>query len=169
MENNVMRSAFGLARAMKRRPARREHLLHPAAEHTLMIIAENDGLSSGELCELLDVRPSSLSEMMEKMAARGFVEKTDDEADRRITRISLTELGKAQAEQIAKTRRQAVSEFSACFTEEEAAQFCALADKLSAHLKELAAADPQQSEEPCPGGPHGHGGCRRRPHHPHRI
>ena len=41
-ETNVMMAAFGLARAIKRRPPRMEHALHPAAEHTLMVIAEND-------------------------------------------------------------------------------------------------------------------------------
>ena len=167
-ETNVMMAAFGLARAIKRRPPRMEHALHPAAEHTLMVIAENDGLSSGELCELLDVRPSSVSEIADKMAARGFVEKKDDETDKRVTRIFLTELGKAQAKQIADTMQQALDEFSACFTEEEAAQFCALANKLSAHLKELAAEDPEGSGCGCHKGHHGPaGGCHRGPHGHH--
>ncbi|MBQ2311955.1 MAG: MarR family transcriptional regulator [Firmicutes bacterium] len=167
-ETNVMMAAFGLARAIKRRPPRMEHALHPAAEHTLMVIAENDGLSSGELCELLDVRPSSVSEIADKMAARGFVEKKDDETDKRVTRIFLTELGQAQAKQIADTRQQALDEFSACFTEEEAAQFCALANKLSAHLKELAAEDPEGSGCGCHKGHHGPaGGCHRGPHGHH--
>ena len=163
-ENNVMLAAFGLARAMKRRPPRMEHAMHPAAEHTLMIIAENDGLSSGQLCELLDVRPSSVSELADKMAARGLVEKKDDEADKRITRIYLTELGKAQAEQIAQSRQQILDDFSACFTEDEARQFCALANKLSAHLKERAGGESEDFKGPHCHGPH-HGGPGFGPHH----
>ena len=76
-EYNVIRSAFGLARALKRRPPEMHHDIPPAAERALTVIAKNDGLSSGELCEILDVRPSSVSELADKMAARGKIEVFD--------------------------------------------------------------------------------------------
>ena len=133
-EYDVMKSAFGISRAIKRRPFKAEHILPPGMERTLMTIAKNDGASSGELCEILDVRPSSLSEIADKMAQRGLVEKKDAAEDRRVTRICLTELGKATADQIEKSRNDAISALTACFTEDEAKQFCILADKLAAHL-----------------------------------
>ncbi len=157
-EYDVIKSAFGIARALKRRPHRAAHILPPGMERTLMTVAKNDGISSGELCEILDVRPSSLSEIANKMAERGLIEKKDAETDKRITLICLTELGKAQAEQIAKTRTEAVEALSACFTEDEAKMFCELADKLSEHLKGLS----EGEERPEGFGPHGHHG----PHGP---
>ena len=164
-EYDVIRSAFGIARALKRRPHRAAHILPPSMERTLMTVARNDGISSGELCEILDVRPSSLSEIANKMAERGLIEKKDAETDKRITLICLTELGKAQAEQIAKTRTEAVEALSACFTEDEAKMFCELADKLSEHLKSLSEEDGENGPEglgPRKGyghhGPHGHAG-----------
>ena len=151
-EYDVMKSAFGISRAIKRRPFKAEHILPPGMERTLMTIAKNDGASSGELCEILDVRPSSLSEIADKMAQRGLVEKKDAAEDRRVTRICLTELGKATADQIEKSRNDAISALTACFTEDEAKQFCILADKLAAHLRSLGEGD---EEGPCGPGPFG--------------
>ena len=136
-EYDVMKSAFGISRAIKRRAFKAEHILPPGMERTLMTIAKNDGVSSGELCEILDVRPSSLSEIADKMAQRGLVEKKDGAEDKRVTRICLTELGKATAEQIEKRRSDAIAALTACFTEDEAKQFCELADRFAEHLCSL--------------------------------
>ena len=170
IRQNVIHSAFSLARAMKRGPHRMEHDLPPAVERTLMTIAKNDGLSAGELCEALDIRPSSVSELTEKMAERGLVEKRADETDKRVSRIFLTELGTAQAERIEKNREGSIAEFSGCFTDEEAEQFAALAGKLAEHLKSLAGDD---AEGCCGGGMHhghgmGHHGGPGFGHGPHR-
>ena len=172
IRKNVLESAFGLARAMRRGPRPMQPTLPPALERTLMVISENDGISSGELCELLDMRPSSVSELSDRMANRGLVEKKADEADKRVSRIYLTELGKAQVARVAEVRTEALNSFSACFTDEEAAQFCELAGKLAAHLNENAGDGP---EGPCCGphrGPHGHGphgpeGCGHHGPHAH--
>lgn len=154
IRQKVIESAFGLARAIRRGPRHMEHDLPLPVERTLAVISENDGLSSGELCELLDMRPSSVSELTDKMTERGLIEKSQDEADKRISRIFLTELGKAQAVRISEVRTEALNSFSACFTDEEAAQFCELAAKLSAHLKESAK---DTARGCCHHGPHGHG------------
>ena len=164
IRKNVIDSAFALARAMRRGPRHTEHQLPPAMERTLMVISENDGLSSGELCQLLDVRPSSASELTDRMSEKGLLEKQPDEADKRVSKIFLTELGKAQAARLAELRSEAVSAFSACFTDEEAIQFCTLAYKLAAHLNQNA------DEESCRKGPEGRGHghcCGRGPHGRH--
>ena len=151
MADNVIKSTFKLMRAIKRRPPRRAHEFPPTVSHLLTILKENDGLSSGELCELLDIRPSSLSELLARVEEHGLVERKDSEADRRITRAFLTKEGNEAAEKLAESRKQAEDEFSACFTEEEKAQFCALAEKLANHLEASAAED---KEHCCR---HGHG------------
>ncbi len=169
IRKNVLESAFGLARTIRRGPGHMRFTLPPAVERTLMVISENDGLSAGELCELLDMRPSSVSELSDRMAARGLVEKKADEADKRVSRIYLTDLGKAQVARVAEVRNEALNSFSACFTDEEAAQFCELAGKLAAHLNENSGDGP---DGPCcgpHGGPHGHGhhGAEGCGHHGH--
>ena len=165
---DVMRSAFGIARALKRGPVRMKHAFPPAVEHSLMVIYKNDGISSRELCELLDVRPSSLTELTSKMAEHGLLEKKDDEADKRLTRIFLTEKGKEAAESIEAERKAGRDELTACFTEDEAAEFCRLADKFSAHLSELNGGD--EKDRGCCHGPmggHGPHGPMHGPGHCH--
>ncbi len=159
--NEVIHSAFRLARSLKRRPHGKDHHFAPSVERSLLMIAETDGLSARDLCEALDIRPSSATELIHRLEEAGFVLRRDDEQDKRLTRIYLTETGKAEAALIRSRRQQVAEEFSACFTDEEAAQFCLLANKLSAHL---------QSREEA-----GEGGCARpehrhhggRPHHRH--
>ena len=92
IRQKVIESAFGLARAIRRGPRHMEHDLPLPVERTLAVISANDGLSSGELCELLDMRPSSVSELTDKMTERGLIEKSQDESDKRVSRIFLTEL-----------------------------------------------------------------------------
>lgn len=111
------------------------HMPPMAGGRLLSILKENPNLSSRELAELLDIRPSSLTELLARLEQEQLVSRTPDENDRRIIRISLTEKGAEREEQIAAERAAHLEKFSACFTEEEAAQFCALCDKLAAHLE----------------------------------
>ena len=172
-EFDVLRSALTLSRTLKRRPPmHREHSFPPAIERALLVIAEAESTSFSQLCVDLDIRPSSLSELTDKMSEAGLIEKKDDANDKRVTLISLTEAGKAAADQEAACRKADLAAFSACFTEEEAEEFCELADKLSSHLKAITA-DEGSPEEGSPCGPEhrGHGGpghCHRGHHGPRR-
>ena len=150
---DVLESALRLARALRRSAPRHDHMLPPAIERTLVALNGNDGLSSGELCEVLGVRPSSLSELIDKMERHGLVQRSIDEQDKRIVRISLTETGAETAAELTEKINARKSEVEGCFDEGEAEQFCILADKLSSCL--------QGGEDDLPPrgghGPHGPG------------
>ena len=149
----VIKSTLKLARAMRRRPPKGGHEFPPPVARTLSVLADNDGATSRELCEILDVRPSSLSELLGKMEEHGLVTRQTSEEDKRAAKVLLTEEGKTAAADLKENMKKHAEEFSACFTDEEAEAFCALADKLSAHLEATAGEEPD-----CPGGPHGHHG-----------
>ena len=157
---SVIESTFKLIRATKRRPHRGEHEFPPTVSHLLRILKDNDGASSRELCEYLDIRPSSMSELLARMEEHGLVERKTAEDDKRVTCVFLTEKGNDAATQIAERRAQAEAEFSACFTEEEKLQFCALADKLANHLEESAREKTDCRKHDC--YEHRHGGCEHR-------
>ena len=71
-ENDVILAALKLSRAMRRCPPdRREFAFPPAAGRLLECVAANSNVSSRELCEMLDVRPSSLSEMLARAEEKG--------------------------------------------------------------------------------------------------
>lgn len=56
-------------------------------------IARYEGTSARELTELLDIRPSSLSEMLSRLESQGDILRRRDEKDARISHIWLTEQG----------------------------------------------------------------------------
>ena len=152
--SDVILAALKLARAMRRcPPERREYPFPPAVGRLLVCAADNPGVSSRELCELLDLRPSSLSEMLSRAEADGFLTRTVDEADRRVQHITLTEKGRRAVEEMEAARDQEAQKKTACFTEEEKQQFCALCDKLSNYLERLSLDLPEGMMPPPPPGP----------------
>ena len=155
MENrkDVIKSVLKLSRAMRRRSPKGGYPFPPHVARTLLVLADNEGATSRELCEILDVRPSSLSELLGKMEEHGLVIREASEEDKRAANVLLTEEGKAAATGMKEGMEKEAAEFSACFTDEEAAEFCALADKLSAHLEAIA---PEGDRGPC-GHHRGHG------------
>ena len=170
-ENNVVLAVLKLSRAMRRcPPPPAEHPFPPAVGRLLACVAENRRVSSRDLCEFLDLRPSSLSEMLARAESEGWITRTTDEDDRRIQRVDLSEKGEAFIAKMEEARKKDLERRTSCFTEEEKAQFCALSDRLSEHLESLAAGMPDRPfrrprcprRPDFPGGP----GCRRDPGFP---
>ena len=139
----VILSILKLGRAMRRCPPERgEFRFPPAVGRLLASVHEHRGISGRELCELLDLRPSSLSEMLVRGEAEGLLTRTPDPEDRRVQHIALTEKGENIFDEMARLREEGAEKKTACFTEEEKAEFCRLCDKLSSHLEESAAGRP---------------------------
>ena len=94
LDHDVILASLKLARAMRRCPPERgEAPFPPAVGRLLACAAENPGVSSRELCELLDIRPSSLSEMLSRAEAEGLLTRAADEEDRRVQHITLSPKG----------------------------------------------------------------------------
>lgn len=120
----------------------------PAVGRLLSCLAENPHVSSRDLCEILDLRPSSLSEMLTRAEGEGWITRAVDEEDRRVQRIDLSPKGKSFVEEMESAREKDYQRKTACFTEEEKAQFCALCNRLSEHLESLALDLPKEQPRP---------------------
>ena len=98
----------------------------------LLLLYKTGGLTQHELMEMVDVRAGSLSEVLGKLEEGGYIERKQNEADRRRVDITLTDVGK-QAAQAEETR---VSEHRrglfGTLNEAEQEQLVALLEKLSA-------------------------------------
>jgi len=176
---DVMLAVMKLTRSMRRRPPRPEEGCAPGMGRPLSILADNEGASSRELAELLDIRPSSLTEMLTRLESEGLVIRTTDSEDRRVSRVSLTDKGKELAEKMKAEHEQRVARTNACFTDAEAAAFCEMCERLGTHLEAMAKEDgvPEGFMPPPPhihGFHHGHhggfpgeGGEGHRGHGPH--
>jgi DNA-binding MarR family transcriptional regulator len=91
---------FRLGQAAKAHRARAgTHLarigLHPGQETVLKILADNDGQTMSQLAATLVVQPPTVTKMVTRLSAQGFLRRAASEADGRLARVFLTEEGRA--------------------------------------------------------------------------
>lgn len=101
-------------------------------QRVLAILAREDGLIQSQLAEILDIRPSSLAELMKKMEKSGDVSRKEEAQDKRIKRVFLTEKGKQKAQTFNHVGEDRSDVFFAGLTKEEQEQFSDYLQKISA-------------------------------------
>ena len=116
----------------------------------LLLIAGNDGIIQRDLAAQMDVRPSSMTEMLAKMEQLGLVRRGQDEKDQRVMHIFLTGEGQKAAEESKKTNDRLTRELFRGLTPEEIEEMLCLVKKLTAYLDDMDSA--ASDEEPA----HGH-------------
>lgn len=87
--------------------------LHVGQEHLLIMLAQHGTLNMARLVENLDMKAPTLTKMVERLEAQGFVEKRADELDGRRFNIRLTAAGEhaaLQAEKIHATLNAQIEE-----------------------------------------------------------
>lgn len=78
-----------------------------------------DGLTAVALSAILAIDKATLSGVLERMAEGGWIEKKDDDRDRRAIRVFLTEKASRMRETLQKERQAANEELLSGFTVEE--------------------------------------------------
>jgi DNA-binding MarR family transcriptional regulator len=127
---NVTESLLRLVLVMRRRPAEPGH--QSRGNRKLMrIIAANSGASSRELADMMDIRPSSLTEMLKKLEESGIVVRTRDEKDLRVVRVSISELGAEELKRHKEAKSQYIDILAEGLDEEEQKVFCGLCGRLA--------------------------------------
>ncbi len=134
MENLNRKLYFNL-RILNRKMHQSKRQTLRGQNRVLEVLVENDGLSQGELVELLDIRPSSLSELLSKMEEKGDVYRREDENDKRVRYVFLSEVGKAKALELSSENNPIFSLFDV-LSEEEKTDFSNILDKLVADFKD---------------------------------
>ena len=114
-------------------PPHHGHGNRPFAREKVMqtLLEFENGARQKELAEKLRINPSSMSELIEKLQSDGYIERTIDPEDRRATRITLSELGKARAYEISDERAERIKPLFANLTEEEKEELLRLVRKLN--------------------------------------
>lgn len=73
---------------------------HPGQAACLWILTEQESMTQRDMAEALHLAPPTVTAMLQKMERAGYVERWDDETDQRLTRIRLTETGKAFSQEL---------------------------------------------------------------------
>ncbi len=113
----------------------------------LQLVAGNDGIIQRDLAEQLDMRPSSLAELVSKLEHADLIIRTQDEKDQRVMHISLTEKGKQSAAGLQEDASSLKTTLFGCFSEEDISDLLRLTEKLSAHLNEMDISVPEDEME----------------------
>lgn len=105
--------------------------LHPAQAGGLQVLAHHDGIGQSELAAALHVSRPTVTVMLQKMETAGLVERRADGADSRITRVFLTEAGRAQAARMHEVVAQVLDLSMGTLSPEERAELTRLLEKMN--------------------------------------
>jgi DNA-binding MarR family transcriptional regulator len=78
----------------------RQHGMTRAQWAILIWLERQPGISQKELSEILEVEPISVARLIDRLEARGMVERRPDPRDRRIWRLHLLPAGRGQLQEI---------------------------------------------------------------------
>lgn len=101
-------------------------------QRVLAALMVEDGVVQSYLAEVLDLRPSSLAELLKKMEKAQDIYREEDQQDKRLKRVFLTSQGQAKAKKNADQVKPDGSEaFFAGLSETEQQEFSSLLEKIS--------------------------------------
>lgn len=96
---------FRLVQAAKAQRARSgSHLtrigLHPGQELVLKVLADTDGRTMSQLALALGVQPPTVTKMVTRLSAQGYVRRQVSDTDGRLARVYLTDEGRVLIESV---------------------------------------------------------------------
>jgi DNA-binding MarR family transcriptional regulator len=95
----AFKATFAAVRRLRGRDAHRPGELSHAQYQVLFELFRQDELSAGELAAVADLSPGSMTEMLDRLADAGLVERTRSKTDRRVVVCRLTDAGRTRVEQ----------------------------------------------------------------------
>jgi DNA-binding MarR family transcriptional regulator len=142
---------------MMGRPGRPFGGMRAGQGRVLHILTLRSPMPQKELAYMLGVRPQSLSELLGKLGAAGFVERRRDDNDRRTFLVDITEKGREAASDAPET-----DDPFDVLSDDEQKQFGDMLDRVAAAVREKFPEDPRRGGRGRGyGGPHpfsgGHG------------
>lgn len=100
----------------------------------LAVLWEQEGYPHSELAEHLGVTPATITKMAQRMEQAGFIERIPDADDQRISRVYLTEKGRAVRKQVDEVFRTLEEEMLAGFSQQERKQLLSLLQRVDENL-----------------------------------
>lgn len=99
---------------------------------------EDRQYSMGELCKIANVKMPSMTEVVDRLVAEGFVERVRDTSDRRVVKVQLTEAGKKAHDGILDAREQELFNIFGCLDEKERRKLVNALRTVSATMQRVA-------------------------------
>lgn len=131
--------SFALIKLCKAHRARAEALLsrfdlYPGQEQILFRLWHEEGVAQATLADQLCVEPPTVTKMLQRMERKGWIERRSDPDDARLSRVYLTEAGRALQADIAQIWAQLETEMTASLSEVEGALLKRLFEQMQRDL-----------------------------------
>jgi DNA-binding MarR family transcriptional regulator len=107
---------------------------------------DGDDPSVKALADSMKVSLPAMSRAIDGLYDRGFVDRQEDQVDRRMKRLRLTESGRAITSSLNETRLANMQEFLATLSDEEAQALARALELILGNRREIAALRPERSE-----------------------
>ncbi len=103
----------------------------------LFALWQQEGLTHSELAERLHNTPATTTKMLQRMESAGFINRRADPTDQRVSRVYLTEAGRAVQAQVEATFGQIEAETFAGFDAQECAALRGFLERLRQNLLQV--------------------------------
>ncbi len=131
------KGATAAVRRLRGRDTHRPGALSQAQYQVLFELLRGGELPAGALAGVADVSPASMTQMLDRLADAGLVERVRSEKDRRIVGARLTEAGRAVCEERRAALEPLWREMLAGFTASELHTAAAVLDRLTELFEHL--------------------------------
>jgi len=110
--------------------------LYRGQQFILMVLWEREGITHSELAEALHVQPATISNALKRMERAGFVVRRPDPMDQRVSRVYLTDAGRAVRDAVEQLWRDMEVQTLAGFSPEESLTLRGYLRRIIANLGE---------------------------------
>jgi DNA-binding MarR family transcriptional regulator len=131
------KSALAAARRLRGRDTHRPDGLSHAQYQVLFELLRGRELTAGGLAAVAEVSPASMTQMLDRLADAGLVERVRSEEDRRVVGARLTDAGQAVCEERRAELEPLWQEVLARFTRDELHTSAAVLDQITALFERL--------------------------------
>ena len=111
--------------------------LHRGQPPLIMQLYKHDGMTHSELAEKLEVTPATVTNMVKRIERDGLVVRRRDDQDERISRVYLTDEGKAMREKLMANIKGIESDIFEGFSEEEIKLFNSFMKRITKNLRDM--------------------------------
>ncbi|BCB02300.1 MarR family winged helix-turn-helix transcriptional regulator [Bacillus sp. KH172YL63] len=105
--------------------------------YILSLLSASDGTKSTELAEKLEVKPSAITVMIDRLLKSDLVIRERDENDRRIVNLKLSPEGQAVFMKAKDMRREVFSRYLSYLDEEDVSQLVTIYEKLARAVENI--------------------------------
>lgn len=127
----MFNTTYEISRIAKKRMSSFLEALHisPAQTHLIFTIMEHQPVTSKQLAKELILTPGAVAQLVDSLARGGYVIRTQDDNDRRIAYLTLSQSGHALAHQFKAYREELLGKFLQSFSDPELEQYTTLQKK----------------------------------------